>query len=140
MVSGDVAGKYKSPDFDTSRYLSVGSFGPEAVEVELAEENTYFGLQWGSVDFYNRIYFFDGSTMVAGFSGTSIEGLSSGDFVNFAFTGGDAYDRIVLLSLTPAFETDNHAFAAATVPAPAALPLLLSGIAALGCLARRHRV
>jgi len=134
LVSGDVGGVYKAPNADTSKYLTIGSYGGETVTISLASANTYFGLDWGTPDGYNSITFFDGATQLASYSGNFAEA-----FVNFSFTAGDTYNRIELFSQQAAFETDNHAFAASPVPVPAAVPLFLSGLGAIGWLARQRR-
>lgn len=135
LVTGNVSGRYKAPNRDSSRYLTVGSFGPEKVTIQLTGKTTYFGFYWGSPDAYNRIRFFDDDVEVAAFNGKSIPGFAGDAYVNFHFTGGDSFNRILLASATPAFETDNHAFGP-SVPLPATSLLMAS---ALFMLARWRR-
>jgi hypothetical protein len=61
--------------------------------------------------------------------------------VNFLFTEGDLFDRIVLVSTNWAFESDNHAFGNVTtsVPEPATLVMFGLGLMGLGVMARRRQ-
>jgi hypothetical protein len=94
---------------DTANYLSVGANGTETI-VFNSEQNA-FGLYWGSVDSYNTIAFYDGSNLVAIYSGTDVNPLSptgsqnsptSNGYVEFSGLG--SFDKVVLSSAQNAFE------------------------------------
>ncbi|MEB3293670.1 MAG: PTPA-CTERM sorting domain-containing protein [Synechococcales bacterium] len=136
VVSGSLAGQYAQPLNDATRYLTLGgSNEPSPVTINLASLHDYFGLYWGSIDRYNSIEFFSGGTSVGAFTGAVVAGATgltadggqfsnaSNRYVNFFAGAGEAFDRIVLTSTSPAFESDNHAFR--QVPTPALLPGLI---------------
>src|SRR5205085_2576308 len=98
---------------DTSNYLSIGAGGIETIN--FATLNNEFGLYWGSVDSYNTIDFYNGSTLVGSFTGTDISPLfptgnqgsfSSNGYVEFL--GLSPFDKVVLgTGSSNAFEIDN---------------------------------
>ncbi len=110
----------------------------------------YFGLFWGSLDTYNSIEFFDGSTSLATFSGgffmppLQADGgqgdWDSNRYINFMFTDGMTYNSVKLLSNGFAFESDNHAYGnISPVPAPAAVWLFGTGLIGLVGFAKRRK-
>jgi hypothetical protein len=154
VVTGSVGGQYAAPStpaapgLNTSPYLTVptGS-APGSVSIAAPFLSSYFGMYWGSVDTYNSITFFRGATQVKSFGGADIIALplpslqpgnqQTAVYVNFFFTNGDAYDRIVLQSSNFALESDNHVFG--VVPVPGSALLLLSGVLGAGFIARRRK-
>jgi hypothetical protein len=132
-----------------SKYISVPNpIANGTAKFTLDGSYDYFGMFWGSVDTYNSIYFYDGASLVASFTGSDIAPLiangnqaswQSNRFVNFFFNDGDSYDSFVLKSTSFAFETDNHAYGnQVSVAEPATLALLGLGLAGLGFARRKQ--
>jgi hypothetical protein len=151
LVSGSVSGRYASPYGISDTYLTVPyNYSAGAVALTTPGNYNYFGLYWGSLDLYNSIHFYDGASLIGSFNGADIFSLmanggqsswASNRYVNFLFTDGDLFDRIVLVSTNWAFESDNHAFGNVTtsVPEPATLAMFGLGLIGLGMMALRRR-
>ncbi|MHC5777302.1 Npun_F0296 family exosortase-dependent surface protein [Nostoc sp.] len=153
VVQGTVASQYAAPAGDTSKYLTIspkdskvaGSTG--SVTIDFAQALDYFGLQWGSVDKYNSIAFFNGNTLLNTFTGSDVPGTTaSGNqtspqdnvFVNFLADPGQTFNKIVLSSSDIAFESDNHTYRLASVPEPTSmLGLLAFGAVSAGSFIKR---
>jgi fibronectin-binding autotransporter adhesin len=118
IVSGSFAGVTGAPFVgpgvaDTTNYLSIGAGGTETITFA-SEENT-FGLYWGSVDSYNTISFYNGTTLVASYTGNDISPLfATGNQGSFSsngyveFYGLSPFNKVVLgTGDTNAFEIDN---------------------------------
>ena len=106
---------------DTTNYLSIGSNGTETIT--FASEKNAFGLYWGSLDTYNTIEFYDGTTLVASYTGSDILPLfPTGNQGSFAsngyveFSGLHSFNKVVLGSSSNAFEIDN--ISAGNIPSP----------------------
>ena len=150
LVTGSVAGRYASPFGISDRYLSVPYHSSSgSVTLTTPGSYNYFGLYWGSLDTYNSIAFYNGASLVGSYDGAYIYPLlanggqsswSSNRYVNFLFTGGDVFDRIVLTSTNYAFESDNHAFGNVTtnVTEPGTLALFALALLGVGVTARRR--
>ncbi len=111
---------------DTTNYLSVGAGGTETIT--FASLENAFGLYWGSVDSYNTIDFYNGTTLVASFTGSDVSPLfATGNEASFTsngyveFLGLAAFNKVVLESAANAFEVDN--ISAGTVHAELAAPV-----------------
>jgi fibronectin-binding autotransporter adhesin len=97
---------------DTTNYLSIGAHGTETIS--FATEQNEFGLYWGSADSFNTINFYDGSKLVASYSGTDVAPLldngsqgsfSSNGYVEFSDLA--QFNKVVLASgSSNAFEID----------------------------------
>lgn len=150
LVTGSQSGHYASPYGINSRYLTVAYHSSNgSVALRTPGSYNYFGLYWGSLDAYNSIAFYNGASLIGGYDGGDIFPLlanggqtswASNRYVNFLFTGGDLFDRIVLTSTNYAFESDNHAFAnvRTSVAEPGSLALFGLGLLGLGAVARRR--
>ena len=97
---------------DTTKYLTIGGNGSETIT--FASEMNAFGLYWGSLDSYNSIKFYDGTTLVATYTGDQISPLfPTGDQGSFSsngyveFSGLHSFNKVVLSSTSNAFEIDN---------------------------------
>ena len=97
---------------DTTSYLSI--LGNATETITFTSEKNTFGLYWGSVDSYNSIKFYDGTTLVASYTGADISPLfpdgNQGSFASngyVEFTGLHSFNKVVLASSSNAFEIDN---------------------------------
>jgi len=143
LYTGSISGLTATPFGDTTQYFSVGR---GTTTIAFAEDNTYLGLLWGSVDSYNSLAFYDGADLVGMITGDMIVDPATGDqgiggtfYVNFDVASG--FDRIVLVSTQYAFELDDLAYGQNTlvIPEPVAATLLASGLLILGFTVRRVR-
>jgi VCBS repeat-containing protein len=119
VVSGSLANVTAAPfegplpgGPDATNYLSIGAGGTETITFANAENS--FGLYWGSVDPSNTIDFYDGTTLVAHYTGAEVSPLfSDGNQGSFSsngyveFTGLASFNTVVLGSGTNSFEIDN---------------------------------
>lgn len=146
IVSGSIAGQYAQPAATSSPYLSVPNpVANGSATFTLGTTADYFGLYWGSIDSYNSISFSLAGALVGSFTGTDLVGQfangnqfdhNSNRFINFDF-GSGAFDSVTLSSAGFAFESDNHAFRATSVPEPATALLMIIGL--LGLVFARKR-
>jgi hypothetical protein len=143
-VQGSLSGVYAAPFLsngsgkqfndpndgpDTTTYLTTGT---GSVTLSLPGEEKYLGLLWGSVDTYNTLSLYDGSTLVGTITGSDVTSNADGDqsasgtfYVNINST--TSFDKIVATSTSNAFEFDNVAFNPTAVPEPSSIVLGLLG-------------
>jgi VCBS repeat-containing protein len=96
---------------DTTNYLSIN----QATEtITFAHEEDSFGLYVGSLDSFNMIKFFDGTTLVASYTGADLSPLVANGSTNsftsagyVEFSGLGPFDKVVLQSTSNSFEIDN---------------------------------
>ena len=132
---------------DVTQYLTTGI---GQVTLQLAGYNQYFGVLWGSVDDYNTLSFYNGTTLLFNFTGLNVDGMANGNqgaagtfYVNI--NSDTPFNKVIASSTGYAFEFDNVALAVnpiqlpetGVVPEPGTLALL--GLGLLAGIATRHR-
>jgi hypothetical protein len=108
----------------------------------VATAANYIGFYAGSLDDFNLIQFFNGSTLVSSYTGTALAALagvpangdqSIGRYFN-VFESGNSFTTVLLTSGANAFELDNFAIGVAgpsnEVPVPGTLALFGLGLIA----------
>jgi hypothetical protein len=120
-VKGVTAAPWTNTGPDKNNYYAAEPSGGVTVTYKTPEK--YFGMLWGSVDFYNTLSFYQGNTLVESISGSQIAANANGSqtangsyFVNFNFNNGTSFDRVVATSSTPAFEFDTIAYSQTNIP------------------------
>ncbi|MEH2293125.1 Npun_F0296 family exosortase-dependent surface protein [Nostoc sp.] len=153
VVTGTVPNQYAQPLGDPTPYLTISPVSSNvpgntgSVTISFIQALDYFGLYWGSVDKYNSIAFFNGSTLLNTFTGAQVPGTTASGsqtspqdnvFVNFFADQGQTFNKVVLSSSDIAFESDNHSYRLASVPEPTAtLGLLAFGVMSAGLFVKR---
>ncbi|TAL86358.1 MAG: PEP-CTERM sorting domain-containing protein [Rhodanobacter sp.] len=131
---------------DGTTYLTAGGKSGSSAILALPGLEKYFGLLWGSVDWYNTLTFYSGPTLVGTITGTQVNTVANGNqgasgtfYVNI--NSGLAFDRVVAMSPTYAFEFDNVAFNKTRfdLPEPGTLGMMGLGLLAIAGLAIRRR-
>ncbi len=97
----------------------------------LPGEEKYLGLLWGSVDAYNTLSFYNGSTLIGSVTGTDVTSNPNGDQGQFGtfyvnINSAESFDKVVATSSSYAFEFDNVAYNVSSVPEPSSLALALA--------------
>jgi hypothetical protein len=155
-VVGTVGGQYAAPflsglngagfgnlaGVDTTTYLTTGL---GKVKLAMPGPELYFGLLWGSVDAYNTLSFYNGTTVVGSLTGAAVAAIPNGDegmngtrYVNIGFD--TPFNNVVASSSQYAFEFDNIAFNPTNpVPEPASMLLFGTGLLGMVRLVRRRK-
>lgn len=147
IVSGSVSDKYATPYNDTTHYLAAptpNGIGNGTATITLPGAPNYVGLYWGSVDAYNTLSFYSGTTLVYSLTGSDVLFPANG----FQGAGGSVYvnifdlppfTRIDVSSTQPAFELDNLAYGTTAAPEPSTLLLLGVGLLGFGLVGLKRR-
>lgn len=145
IVIGSEGGQYASPLDDNTKYLTIAPSGSGvagstgSVEINFKEAIDYFGFYAGSLDSYNFIDIYNGTTLLDTFSGADVPtAIADGSwtstqanmFVNLVADKGEKFDRVVMRSDGIAFETDNHTYRLASKSVPE--PNAMLGVLAMG--------
>ena len=142
LVSGSVSNQYAAPFQDTTQYLAV--LGGNTATLAISPALQALSFYWGSIDDFNTVSFFSGTTLVASYTGAMIPAApadgSQGNPLNnrrvsFNF-GGVPITSVQFASGTNAFELDTISGA---VPEPATWAMLILGMGLTGAMMRRRR-
>jgi PEP-CTERM motif len=157
-VHGSVSGVYAAPYLSNGNGLLFGnnaisgqdattflSTGTGSVTLTLPGQEMYIGLLWGSVDSFNRLTFYNGSTsdpnnIVGSLTGSDVTASANGDqsangtfYVNINSTV--RFTSVVASSTSYAFEFDNVAFNATAVSVPEPSTFVVAAFGAMGLIA-----
>jgi fibronectin-binding autotransporter adhesin len=151
-IEGSAAGVSATPYLDTTPYMSI--LGGLSETLTFSGTKSSFGLYWGSIDAYNEIQFFSGSSAIpfAIYSGSTLNAappvgsngdqssLSSNAYILFTDL---SFDKVVLSSSGNSFEFDNlHAGSQSRVggiPEPSTWAMIILGFAGIGFMAYRRK-
>jgi hypothetical protein len=100
------------------------------ITLDFSSSQKYFAINWGSIDRYNSMQFYQDNSLVRSVTGSEIvanpngvQNASGSYLVNFTFNNEASFDRVVMKSTTPAFEFNIIAFA----PTPIDLSVINGG-------------
>lgn len=126
--------------------------------LDLDKSANYFGFWLSALSPGNTLAFYDGGNLVQSYDYTSLSAIVAATgldykgkpgtgqtptedfaFMNFDFTGGDSYNKIVFSqTASGGFESDNHTVGS-LVPEPATWAMMIAGFGLVGSLVRRRR-
>jgi hypothetical protein len=132
------------PFVDNTNYMAIIAGRSETIAFNAAQSS--FGLLWGSIDSYNTIQFFNGSTPVTtvinggqlGFPINANGDQSSPDSNRYITFSGFDFTSVVLGSSQNSFEFDNITTVAA-VPEASTWAMLIMGFMGVGFAAYRRK-
>jgi VCBS repeat-containing protein len=112
IVNGSFSGVTAAPFFgplpgnaDITNYLSIGAGGQETIT--FGSDQNAFGFYWGSVDAANTVNFYNGTTLVASYTGADVAPLfSNGNQSSFSSNGYVEFSSLAAFN-TVVFSTDN---------------------------------
>jgi hypothetical protein len=155
-VQGSLSGVYAAPYLSNGNGTPFGdpNNGPDgttflttgigSVTLALPGQEMYVGLLWGSVDSYNTLSLYNGSTLVGTVTGTDVTASADGNqgaigtfYVNINST--DSFNKVVATSSSYAFEFDNVAYNGSAVPEPSSFILALVGMMGAATYQRMRR-
>ena len=129
FVIGSLVNNRIAPAGDGTVYLGVGTPGyADLVQMTFAVPIRYFGFYYGTPDSYNWMTAYAVGDLAGpsmGWTGTTLLPHGTlGAYVNFEFSS-PVY-KIIMASVSAAFESDNHAFSASGAETTSAIPEALS--------------
>jgi hypothetical protein len=134
---------YTTPYFDQGTNPGCGAdwlglSGGQTTTITFSAPMDYFGLVWGSPDWYNSLELLDGATVLGTYTGSIVGGGHT--YLNFFADPGEQFTEVVLSSSACCFESQNHSYqlASTSTPEPGTLGLLIPPILA-GFRVRRSR-
>jgi hypothetical protein len=150
VKNGSSSGNWASPPNDRSNFYTVGPGAGQSTPgtVLLNSLSKYFGYYGGSPDGYNAIELWRDNTKLQTFNGTALASAATvnpngnqgtGAYWNiWALDASSYFNKVLFISSSNAFETDNHASLA--TPLPAAAWLFGSALIGFVTLSRRRRI
>jgi hypothetical protein len=145
VVQGSSSGQYAAPFTADGAYTgNYFSTGTGSITITFATDQLAMALLWGSVDSYNQVQLFEGSTLVGSVAGSDIEANANGSqgYGGSFYTlinSTVAFDEVVLSSTSPSFEFAQFEADVSNdyVPEPASLAVFGVGLLGLAALRRR---
>lgn len=150
VKNGSSSGNWASPPNDTSNFYTVGPGAGQSTPgtVLLNSLSKYFGYYGGSPDTYNSIELWRDNIKLQTYTGTQLASAAAvnpngnqgmGAYWNiWALDATSYFNKILFVSTSNAFETDNHASLA--TPLPAAAWLFGSALIGFVSISRRRRI